>query len=99
MYCSAPRGNCSEVHERKSGEPSVSCIIPTLGRGKALCDTIPMLLRQSRSLHEIIIVDQSAQNDARTQRTLATWSHQGLIQWLRQAEPNASKARNAGALV
>jgi GT2 family glycosyltransferase len=70
-----------------------------LGRGEALCDTIRMLLRQTRSLHEIIIVDQSAQNDARTQGTLATWAHKGLIQWLWQTEPNASKARNVGALV
>ena len=76
----------------------ISCIIPTLGRGKILCDTIEMLLGQSHPAHEIIVVDQTAAPDEATCRALTEWNQQGKIRWLRQTEPNASKARNAGAL-
>lgn len=76
----------------------ISCIIPTLGRGRVLCDTIEMLLTQSYPAHEIIIVDQTVAPDEETRTRLATWHQQGGIHWLHQTEPNASKARNVGAL-
>lgn len=78
--------------------PTISCIIPTLGRGQILCATIEMLLAQSCRAHEIIVVDQTAAPDRATRERLATWHRQGDILWLHQSEPNASKARNAGAL-
>jgi GT2 family glycosyltransferase len=76
----------------------ISCIIPTLGRGKVLCDTIGMLLAQSHRPDEIIIIDQTAAHDGATRHALAEWEAKGCIRWLRQKEPNASLARNAGAL-
>jgi GT2 family glycosyltransferase len=76
----------------------ISCIIPTLGRGRILCDTIEMLLAQSYPAHEIIVVDQTSEPDEETRRILTEWNQQGEIRWLRQTEPNASKARDAGAL-
>ncbi len=77
----------------------LSCIIPTLGRGKVLLETIRMLLAQSHPAHEIIVVDQTPAPDAATRDTLAAWNKQGKLRWLRQREPNASKARNRGALL
>ncbi len=76
----------------------ISCIIPTLGRGEILCDTIQMLLDQSHPAHEIIVVDQTAAPDEATHKALTKWNKQGKIRWLHQAEPNASMARNVGAL-
>lgn len=78
---------------------NISCIIPTLNRGKVLSDTAEMLFAQSYPAHEIIVVDQTPQLDEETHLTLTEWSQQGKICWLRQKEPNASKARNTGALV
>ena len=76
----------------------ISCIIPTLGRGRVLFDTIEMLLAQSQPAHEIVVVDQTATPDEATRLALEVWHENGAIRWLRQVEPNASKARNAGAL-
>jgi len=76
----------------------ISCIIPTLNRSTVLLDTIGMLLTQSCPAHEIIVVDQTLTTDERTGKALQTWHNHGLIQWLHQIEPNASQARNSGAL-
>ena len=76
----------------------ISCIIPTVGRDRILCDTIGMLLSQSHAPHEIIVVDQTEKHDEATNDALTAWEKQGVIRWIRQAEPNASRARNTGAL-
>lgn len=76
----------------------ISCIIPTLGRGKILGNTVRMLLDQSYPAHEIIVVDQTPAPDEETDRALEAWQRRGAIRWLHQAEPNASKARNSGSL-
>lgn len=77
----------------------ISCIIPTLGRGRILRDTIQMLRDQSLEPDEIIVVDQTPLPDAETAAELAKWDGNGQIIWLRQSEPNASRARNVGASV
>lgn len=77
----------------------ISCVIPTLGRGKILCETVRMLLCQSHPPDEIIIVDQTAKPDQETGKALAEWEKRGAIRWLRQSEPNASLARNTGACI
>lgn len=76
----------------------VSCIIPTLGRGKILCDTIGMLLAQSHRPHEVIIIDQTEAHDEVTRQALTEWETKRCIGWLHQKELNASLARNTGAL-
>jgi glycosyltransferase involved in cell wall biosynthesis len=73
----------------------ISCIIPTLNRSTVLLDTIRMLFAQSYPAHEIIIVDQTLEPDEETRRILTEWNQQRKVRWLRQKEPNASKARNA----
>ena len=78
--------------------PLISCIIPTLNRGRVLVDTLEQLVAQKPQSPEIIVVDQTPQVDPATEAALSAWRDQGVIQWIRQAEPNASKARNTGAL-
>ena len=80
------------------GARRVSCIIPSLGRGRILCDTIGMLLAQSHRPHEIIIVDQTEALDEATWHALTEWEAKRDIRWLHQQELNASLARNTGAL-
>jgi GT2 family glycosyltransferase len=79
-------------------EFGVTCIIPTLNRGAVLVGTLGQLLTQRKRATEIILVDQTPEADPRTEAALSAWRDQGAIQWIRQSEPNASKARNTGAL-
>jgi GT2 family glycosyltransferase len=76
----------------------ISCIIPTVGRDRILCATIGMLLAQTHAPHQIIVVDQTVAHDEATDTSLAAWQAKGAIQWIHQTEPNASMARNTGAL-
>jgi GT2 family glycosyltransferase len=69
-----------------------------LGRGSILLQTVRQLLAQEIPPHEIIVVDQTPEPDAETQRALNEWNADGSIRWIRQIEPNASMARNTGAL-
>jgi glycosyltransferase involved in cell wall biosynthesis len=57
-----------------------------------------MLLKQTVPAHEILVVDQSIRHEPETENALEAWAKQGAIRWLDQKEPNASLARNAGAL-
>lgn len=77
---------------------TISCIIPTLNRGNILVETIRQLLGQDRRPEEIIVVDQSTQVDPETASALQQVVDRDDVRWLRQREPNASKARNAGAI-
>lgn len=76
----------------------ISCIIPTLARGPVLVHTIRLLLRQTFPAYEIIIVDQTREHSAPVENLLERWRQGKRIQWLRQTETNASRARNSGAL-
>ena len=75
----------------------ISCIIPTLNRGRILCETVRMLGQQTYRPHDIIIVDQTAKQDSETERILDALIADKTIVRLRQSEPNASLARNSGA--
>lgn len=63
-----------------------------------LCNLIKMLITQVYPAHEIIVIDQSFANSPETTTSLRTWAGTNTIKWLKQAEPNASKARNRGAV-
>ncbi len=78
--------------------PTISCIVPTYNRGPILCDTIEMLLNQAVPPHEILVVDQSTLRDPAAEAALELWEKAGSIRRLWQREPNASMARNRGAL-
>ncbi|MEI7820607.1 MAG: glycosyltransferase [Verrucomicrobiota bacterium] len=79
-------------------ELKISVVIPTFNRGKVLVHSIEMLLDQTHRAHEIIIVDQSTEVPAEVAGRLRQWADAGAIQWIQQTEPNASMARNRGAL-
>jgi glycosyltransferase involved in cell wall biosynthesis len=94
----SPRQLIDRSNQPESAEIKVSCILPTFNRGQVLCDTIKMLLGQTVAPFEIIVVDQSDQLIEESQNRLTDWQNKGVIQLLRQQEPNASKARNSGAM-
>ena len=77
---------------------SISCIIPTLCRREVVCDTVEMLLGQSRPAEQIVVVDQTPEESEVTSGRLEMWSRERKILLLKQREANASRARNAGAL-
>ena len=77
---------------------SVSCVIPTFNRGVVLVTTIQMLLDQTVSAHDIVVVDQSTETPPEVAIQLQHWHTEKKIRWIRQEEPNASMARNRGAL-
>jgi GT2 family glycosyltransferase len=79
-------------------ELKISCVIPTFNRGPVLVRSIEMLLDQTRKADEVIIVDQSPEVPAEVAGRLRSWAESGAIQWIQQTEPNASMARNRGAL-
>ncbi len=76
----------------------ISCIIPTLNRGELLSETLRLLLRQTCAAHEIIIIDQSDVQDETMRKVREKWHSHSSILWLTQRQPNASAARNLGAV-
>lgn len=76
-------------------------MIPTYGREQILLDTIGHHLRQAEGLpqfDELIVVDQTAQHEAATERQLQEWQQQGRIRWLRCEEPHLTRSMNRGLL-
>ncbi len=79
--------------------PDISVVIPTYNRGVVLLDTIAQLLAQTRSPHEIIVVDQTQYKAANaTAQKLETLHSEGSIVWLRRNQASIPKAMNAGLL-
>lgn len=77
---------------------TISFIIPTFNRGQVLLRTVEMLLAQHSPAHDIIVVDQSTDTPTEVAARMKVWHDSGQIQWVRQELPNASMARNRGAL-
>lgn len=77
---------------------SISLVIPTFNRGEVLVNAIRMLLNQDYPIQEIVIVDQSTETPPTVYKQLEKWNQTRHIVWIRQEEPNASMARNRGAL-
>jgi GT2 family glycosyltransferase len=78
--------------------PTISCIVPTFNRNSVLVRTVEMLLDQAVPAKEIVIVDQSTIVPPEVAARLNAWHNEGRIKWVQQKEPNASMARNRGAL-
>lgn len=87
-----------QEHSSSPAAPGISCIIPTLARGEVLLDTLAMLRAQKPRAQEIIVVDQTPIHPPKVQSAIEALSKAGQIVLLHQSEPNAAKARNAGAL-
>jgi GT2 family glycosyltransferase len=77
---------------------TLSCIIPTFNRRQVLVRTIEMLLNQTLPATDIVVVDQSTEIPPDVESQLRRWHEEGRIRWVRQGEPNASRARNRGVL-
>ncbi len=74
----------------------LSVIIPTLGRGPVVLDTIAQLLQQSSPAGEILIIDQTTDHDASTVRALTESDRRGDIRWIRMSPPSQPAALNRG---
>lgn len=77
---------------------SISLVIPTFNRGIVLVNAVRMLLNQDYPVQDIVIVDQSTETPPSVSEQLKEWQTKRQIVWIRQDEPNASMARNRGAL-
>jgi len=76
--------------------PLVSVVVPTYRRELLLCNTLQSLLAQTYPRLEIIIVDQTENHDASTQRFLE--QNRDRLRIVHSAPPAVTRARSAGAL-
>lgn len=76
--------------------PSVSVVIPTLGRERVLVETVGLLLGLQRTAAEVIVVDQTPAHEAETEKALSDWDASGRIRWIRRERPSIPAAMNAG---
>ncbi|OYW77083.1 MAG: hypothetical protein B7Z37_06070 [Verrucomicrobia bacterium 12-59-8] len=81
-----------------NNQPSISLVIPSFNRRGVLVKSIQMLLDQTVPAHDILVVDQSTEIPPEVSIQLEQWHTEKKIRWIRQEAPNASMARNRGAL-
>lgn len=80
---------------------TLSVVIVTYNRNQVLVDTIRHLLPQAAQcpgFGEILIVDQTVTHEQATEAALQNWHRQGVIRWIRLAEPDLTGAMNRGLL-
>lgn len=73
---------------------TVSVVIPTLNRPEALRQTLLDLAQQTRPADEIIVVDQSRDDQGNLLDQSVAVAEFPKVRYLQQPEPNAQKARN-----
>lgn len=78
--------------------PRVSAIIPTLGRGEVVLETIAQLLAQDCPPAEILVIDQTEDHPAAALEGLAAADRRGDIRWIRMSPPSQPAALNRGIL-
>ncbi len=71
-------------------------VIPTYLREQVLLETVQVVLNQVPSLVEVLIVDQSPGHETPVAQQLQAWHDEGLIRWIRLAEPSIPKSMNHG---
>jgi GT2 family glycosyltransferase len=76
----------------------VTVAIPTYGREQVLLDTLAFLLALEVPAAEILVLDQTEQHEAGTERALREMADRGQIRWLRLAQPSIPKAMNEAIL-
>jgi len=74
--------------------PRVSVVIATYRREGVLCDTVEQVLSEDYPDFEVIVVDQTEEHEAETDRRLGEWS--GRIRHIRLDEANLTHAENVG---
>lgn len=75
---------------------TVSVVIPTFMREQVLLDTVQYVLNQDPPAAEVILVDQTPVHEPATEKQLGDLNRQGLIRWIRLAEPSIPKSMNYG---
>ncbi len=74
--------------------PTISVVIPTLNRPEALRQTLEDLSKQTRLPDEIIVIDQSRDDQGNLLDQVAALAEFPKLRYIQQAVPNAQKARN-----
>lgn len=75
---------------------AISIVIPTYGREEVLLQTIAAFLELRPRADEIIVVDQTASHEAKTNGQLEEWARDDLIRWIRKTRPSITMAMNCG---
>ena len=73
-----------------------SIVIPTCNREQVLLDTVAALIGLDRRAAELLVVDQTAEHEPRTQSHLREREAAGQLRWLRMSPPSIVGALNAG---
>ena len=79
-----------------ASQPELSVIIPTLNRGKVLYSTITQVLSQQGCEFELIIVDQSDEVIAQSNKAFVDAVGDTRVKYFRIEEKNLPNARNIG---
>ena len=74
--------------------PRVSVVIATYGREEVLCNTLRQVTGEDYPNFEVIVVDQTVQHEAETERCLAELG--GKIRYIKLPKPNLTGAENVG---
>jgi GT2 family glycosyltransferase len=87
-----------DVAEREGLSPRISVVIPTYRREQVLLDTIRQLTAQRPAAAEILVIDQTHQHAAQTQRELERLNDQSVIRWIQLSRPSIPAAMNRGLI-
>jgi GT2 family glycosyltransferase len=71
-------------------------VIPTYRREQVLLDSLTQLLALPIRADEILVIDQTEQHEAETDRALANHASEKRIRWLRLPHPSIPQAMNTG---
>lgn len=73
---------------------SICIAIPTYNRETVLCKTIEQVLQQDPPSDEVLVIDQTPEHEAETERYLKELRDSGRIRWIKHGPPNLPGARN-----
>lgn len=76
--------------------PTISVIIPTFNRAHLICDALDSVAAQSRSVDEIVVVDDGSDDD--TKAVVLDWATRRAVplRYVRQDQAGGNAARNRG---
>ncbi len=74
----------------------ISIVIPTYRREGVLIETLERLLAMEYCAEEMVIVDQTALHEAKTEEVLRELSDKGRVVWIRLPRPSVPHAMNTG---
>lgn len=95
---SGEQGNLATISLAKAPfhKPTLSVVVPTYNRPQEILTVVRCLAEHAPPSTEIVIIDQSANGNPELDSLLMEVSTRRKIRYLRQRQPNASRARNTG---